>query len=110
MNAAADLDNISLADLNREIAADLARKGVKVRAMETRVDLSTQIAAESAVAHHLDTDLTRERTARNQGDQDAWSFRWESCTGGVHRVAARSLGVRITFAVDLVLGTIVEVA
>lgn len=110
MNAADSLDTVSVADLNREIAADLARKGVKVHAVETRVDLTTQIAAESAVAHHLGTDITAERCARWEGDQDAWSFHWENCTGGVHRVTARSLGVRITFAVDLVLGTVVEVA
>jgi hypothetical protein len=102
----ADLDLIPLAVLNQEIADDLTRKGVQVRPVETRVDLTTQIASESAVAHHLGTDLTRERAARNHGDADAWTFRWEGCTGGTHRVRATSRGVHRTFFVDLVTGEV----
>lgn len=98
------------AELDCEIAADLARKGLRTRAVDTRVDLTTQIAAQSAVAHHLGTDLTRERAARNAGDQDAWRFRWESHAAGVHRVTASSLGVRLTFDVDLVINRVTEVA
>lgn len=68
--------------------------------------LTSQIAAQSAVAQHLATDLTAERVARRSGDQDAWTFRWVSCIGGDHRVLASSLGVELAFDVDLVINTV----
>jgi hypothetical protein len=102
------LDSVTDSQLQAEIAASLARSGITMRAVDTRVSMTAKIQATAAVAAHLDTDLTTERIRRNDGDCDAWTFRWLAHRAGDHHVAAESLGVRIIFAVDTTCGRVWE--
>ena len=78
----------------------------------THVAMDTKVRAMSAVVHFLDTDLTSERCARSQGDDDAWSFEWGSFHGGDHRVTTTCTNGAVvrSFRVDLVLGKVTTVA
>ena len=78
----------------------------------THVAMDTKVRALSAVAHFLDTDLTSERCARDQGDDDAWSFEWDRFHGGDHHVTSTCTNGAVvrSFRVDLILGKVTAVA